>query len=181
MSNNIVTFICCISFQTYFFICVSYNARYHLSCLLILIFIYIYIYICLLITFAHNICSFTQALRLAMLFVLLPQSLHLLQHLSPSPISCRLEPHVHLHSSLLSVVPRRVSMLMTFCLFLFSFFSCLSPLALVTIIGSIVPPRYSLPISLFGCAIPSSFPLLFTISKFGLPHVFLLLLSTLSL
>ena len=69
------------------------------------------------------------------------------------------EPHVHLRSSLPNAVPCRVSTSTTFCLFLFSFFSRRSPLALVTIIGSIAPPHRSLPISLFGCAVPSSFPL----------------------
>ena len=82
-----------------------------------------------------------------------------------------LESHFHLCSSLPSAVPCHVSTSMIFRLFLFSFFSRHSPLALVTIIGSIAPPRRSLPIS-FGCAVPSSFPLLFTISKFVLLHVF---------
>ena len=93
---------------------------------------------------------FAQTLCLDAMFVLLPQSLRLPQRSSPLPISCRLEPHVHLRSSLPSAVPRRVSTSTIFHLFLFSFFSRRSPLALVTIIGSIAPPRRSLPISLLG-------------------------------
>ena len=119
--------------------------------------------------YEHHVHNFAQTLCLAMMSIFFHTiALSPAMFFTTTKILLTGEPHIHLHSLLPNAVPCHVSMSITFCLFLYSFFSCHSPLTLVTIIGHIAPPRHPLPISLFGCAVTLLFPLLLTISKFGL-------------